>query len=264
MKEARTYSEWRLMLARPHSGAENMARDTALMDRARETGQSVFTVYSWSVPTLSLGRNQAARGRYDADALRRHGIDVVRRPTGGRALLHDREVTYSVTAPSFDHESLRASYARINRILLEGLSRLGVDASEARLEERTPQLGDLPCFAAPVVGELVTEGAKLVGSAQLRENGALLQHGSILIDDDQRVISDLLEGAGPKIVSPAPATLHRSLGRVPSIAEVASALFDAVRSLEDESALPLAEVELREATSRYLERYESKLWTWRK
>ena len=87
------------MLVPPRSGSENMARDSALMDRARATGERIFSVYSWERPTLSLGRNQTAKDRYDLREMDARGIDVVRRPTGGRALLHWREVTYSVAAP---------------------------------------------------------------------------------------------------------------------------------------------------------------------
>ncbi|HMA19794.1 MAG TPA: hypothetical protein VKO87_03265, partial [Gemmatimonadaceae bacterium] len=97
-----------------------MARDSALMDRARETGETVFSVYSWERPTLSLGRNQTALDKYDLAEIERRGMDVVRRPTGGRALLHWREVTYSVTARISERESLSESYERINRILLRG------------------------------------------------------------------------------------------------------------------------------------------------
>ena len=252
------------MLAPCRSGAENMARDTAFMERAKATGETVFSVYSWASPTLSLGRNQTAKSRYDLDEIRRRGIDVVRRPTGGRALLHHHEVTYSVTAPITDDESLRNSYERINRILIDGLGRLGVRATEAANGERTPQPGDLPCFAAPAEGELVTSGAKLVGSAQLRENGALLQHGSILIDDDQPIIAQLLIETAAANASPSAATLRGLLGRSPSIQEVAVALFDGVHALEDPDALPLDESEIRDAALTHMEHYMNELWTWRR
>ena len=252
------------MLAPGRSGAENMARDTALMERAQATGETVFSAYSWACPTLSLGRNQTAKGRYDLDEIRRHGIDVVRRPTGGRALLHHHEITYSVTAPITDDESLRNSYERINRILINALERLGVSAAKAANGKRTPQPGDLPCFAAPAEGELVTSGAKLVGSAQLRENGALLQHGSILIEDDQPLIAQLLNEKSAANASPPAATLCGLLGRSPSIHEVAHALFDGVLALEDPDALPLEESEIRDAALGHVEHYMNELWTWRR
>src|SRR5438105_3962404 len=108
---------WRLLQTVPATGAFNMALDEALMAYARETGTWVLRVYSWSSPTLSLGRNQRARGGYDPTRLAQQHIDVVRRPTGGRAILHDREITYSVAAPVADAGDLRESYARINRLL---------------------------------------------------------------------------------------------------------------------------------------------------
>ena len=254
---------WRLMLVPPRTGAENMARDAALMERARLTGESVFSVYSWSRPTLSLGRNQTARDRYDLDEAERLGIDVVRRPTGGRALLHWREVTYSVTAP-ISGDELKESYAGINGVLLYGLLKLGVDASEAAVAGRTPAPGDLPCFAEPSQGELVTKGAKLVGSAQVRESGAMLQHGSILIGDDQRLIQDLLREKSKTNEAPPAATLGDALGREPSIGEVAEALFDAVRALEDPHATLIDETEIAAMTAHHVEHFQNPLWTWRK
>ena len=264
MTGSRTWPTWQLMHADPRSGAENMARDTGLMDRARATGEAVFSVYSWSRPTLSLGRNQLAAGRYNLGDIAERGIDVVRRPTGGRALLHWREVTYSVTAPIDDSEPLRESYERINRILLNGLARLGVHAIEAVGQVPTPRPGELPCFAQPSDGELVVNGAKLVGSAQFRENGAMLQHGSILIADDQPVIASLLLSNGPELEPPKASTLTEALGRVPSIEEVVTRLFEAVREIEDADASILREAETRDHTARHIDHYRNELWTWRK
>lgn len=253
---------WRLMLVGERSGAENMARDAALTDRARETGETVLAVYRWSRPTLSFGRNQTARGCYDEHEILRRGIDVVRRPTGGRALLHHREVTYSVTSRTRDDESLRDAYRRINAIVIRGLSLLGVVAQESPRSETATLPGQLPCFALPSEGELVVGDRKLVGSAQVRADGALLQHGSILLDDDQSIIGDLL--TEKKANGRTPATLKEVMGRMPDAAEVAEALFVAVRELEDPSASPLDERELSRATAEHLDRYQTKWWTWRR
>jgi lipoate-protein ligase A len=240
-----------------------MARDSGLMDRARETGESVFCVYSWERPTLSLGRNQTARGRYDLDRIRQRGLGVVRRPTGGRALLHHREVTYSVTAPVRHGEALLDTYRWINRILLRGLERLGVEAAEASATEPAPRPGMLPCFATPGDGELVSRGLKLVGSAQVRENGSLLQHGSILIEDDQSIIAQVsLEEFSVGL--PPAATLTGALGRCPSVAEVADALVDALAEVEHTVPEPLAEDEVAHFAGRYVERFSNELWTWRR
>jgi lipoate-protein ligase A len=251
------------MLAPPRSGAENMARDTGLMDRARDTGETVLSVYSWATPTLSLGRNQTASGRYDLDAAKARRIEIVRRPTGGRALLHWHEVTYSVTAP-VANDSLSDSYRRINAVLLEALSRMGVNASIVSGDGPSLPPGELPCFAAPAAGELVVNGAKLVGSAQFRENGALLQHGSILLRDDQQMIASLMHPSFADTRPARAATLADALGREPSVAEVASHLFDAVRALEDSSARSLEETETRQYTARHLSEYQNELWTWRR
>lgn len=264
MTGERRNRRWRLLSALPHSGAENMARDVALMNRARETGEIVFSVYGWAQKTLSLGRNQTAKGCYDLGRMREMGVDVVRRPTGGRALLHYREVTYSVTAPLEQGDSLRESYEQINRILLLGLRQLGVEASVADPEGPPALPTDTPCFAAPVRGELVSEGRKLVGSAQWRDGGSLLQHGSILIDDDQSLIELFSIRSDEREPVPIPATLSAALGRTPQISEVSNALFEAVRSLEDPTASTLDETEVRGVTMAELPRFQNELWTWRR
>src|SRR5690349_21007939 len=104
---------WMLLHTPPLGGAENMALDEALLERARVSGDAVFRVYTWAEPTLSFGRNQTALGVYNRDRAAAQGAGVVRRLTGGRALLHSREVTYSVTAPLSIGASLRESYTRI-------------------------------------------------------------------------------------------------------------------------------------------------------
>src|SRR5205814_2393375 len=119
------------------------------------------------------------------------GLDVVRRPTGGRAILHDREITYSVTAPVRDAGDLRESYERINRLLLSALHSIGVSASVAVAATRSVAPGMAPCFDEPTPGELTLAGRKLAGSAQWRSEDALLQHGSILIADDQSLLATL-------------------------------------------------------------------------
>jgi lipoate-protein ligase A len=241
-----------------------MARDVALMDRARKTGEIVFSVYGWTGKTLSLGRNQRAKGCYDLGRMRAMGVDVVRRPTGGRALLHHREVTYSVTAPLEQGDTLRDSYERINRILLSGLQQLGVHASVADPEGPAAMPTDTPCFATPVRGELVSDGRKLVGSAQWRDGASLLQHGSILIDDDQSLIRLFSIASEPQDPVPIPATLTRALGRAPEISEVSHALFESVRAFEDPTASELDESEVRSATLAELPRFQEELWTWRR
>jgi lipoate-protein ligase A len=240
-----------------------MARDVALMRRARESGEIVFSIYEWATPTLSFGRNQTALGLYNREALVDRGVNVVRRPTGGRSLLHHREVTYSVTAPVDHSETLRRSYERINRILLDGLTRLGVGASIANPSSTAKPPTDLPCFAEPSKGELVSDGRKLVGSAQWRDSGALLQHGSILIEDDQPMIR-LFSVSSENENIPGAATLSAALGRTPNVDEVAEAMFDSVRSLEDSNAIMLDESDIKAAITEQVAHFENELWTWRR
>jgi lipoate-protein ligase A len=239
-----------------------MAVDAALMDRARTTGETVLRVYTWSAPTLSFGRHQRVRGLYDAERLRAAGVDVVRRPTGGRAILHHRELTYSVTAPERENESLRSTYARINGMLLSALSRLGVHATLAAPAARARIPDGAPCFEEPAAGELEVAGRKLVGSAQLRESGALLQHGSILVDDDQPLVSSLAERAIP--VAPAPATLREILGRAAEPSELAEAFASAMRELDGESPtpLPLDDAALERSLPASRAHMASEAWIW--
>ena len=255
--------KWRLMMVEPRSGAENMARDAGLMDRARETGEAVFSVYSWARPTLSLGRNQTAADKYDLREIARRNWDLVRRPTGGRALLHHHEVTYSVAAPVSPNDSLSESYHRINSVLIDALASLGVKADEADAVSFALPPTEIPCFAEPARGELVFDGRKLVGSAQVREDGMLLQHGSILVENDQQSIAEVMLAQPSESVGTA-ATLTEALGRAPSISEVASALFASVMLLEDAGAKRIAEPEVIDFTNRHLEKFRSEWWTWRR
>ena len=239
------------------------------MAYAARTGQWVLRVYSWTSPTLSFGRNQTASGAYDRGRLAERGIGVVRRPTGGRAILHDREVTYSVVGPTADAGDLGESYARINRLLIAALCRLGLDAivvdrtdpslKDPELERRGP----LPCFHHPSAGEITLHGRKLVGSAQWRCSDALLQHGSILVDDDQVQLASFATVMTGDI--PKPATLRDALQRTPSQTEVAQVLFDAVRELEDPSACQLElNQPLLDRANVLRQHYLDDGWTWRR
>lgn len=240
-----------------------MATDEALMERARQTAEWTLRVYSWLAPTISLGRNQTAVGRYDLDLIAARGFGIVRRPTGGRAILHDREVTYSVTAPTSAAGELGESYRRINRLLLAALNALGVGATAATPATRAISPGMSPCFDEPAAGEVVVDGRKLAGSAQWRIDGALLQHGSILVADDQSTLAELAVGGQKQIARPA--TLTEALGWRPSTDDVATALHEAVRSIEDAGASPLEiDEDLRARTTALVVRYSDDAWTWRR
>jgi lipoate-protein ligase A len=236
------------------SGARNMAVDHALATRVRD-GAAVVRLYGWTRPTLSLGRNEPA-GPYAADALRAAFIDVVRRPTGGRAVLHDQELTYAVLAPIGTWGGVRAAYFRIHEALAHGLRALGAPVDIAGgTRPLTPDAG--PCFRSPAAGEVVAEGRKLVGSAQARIGRAMLQHGSILLDGDQGPLGGV-EEAGP-------IGLRELVGDV-SIDEVAAAVAESLRALLggswSDGELDASE---RETADRLeAETYARDSWTWRR
>lgn len=192
--------DWRLILGVGDAGglcaaagARNMAVDHALRESVEAGGQPILRLYRWKPACLSLGRNQHAAGLYDEACARAAGIDIVRRPTGGLAVLHDRELTYCVLAPLELLGGARNAYHAINRSLVDGLRRLGVPAGMAddgAIRDPRRDAAE-PCFQAPASGEVVALGRKLVGSAQRCENRTLLQHGSILLDGSQQTVRRL-------------------------------------------------------------------------
>ena len=233
------------------SGAENMARDHALALEL-PAGGAALRLYRWNVPTLSLGRNEPAFGRYDPDLLRRLGVAVVRRPSGGRAVLHWRELTYAVALPA-STLGPRAAYRWINELLAGALASLGVPAEIAPRAGRAQPPDAGPCFRGSAPGEVVVQGRKLVGSAQVRIRRALLQHGSILLEDDQGQLQSL----GAPADGVAPATLSDLLDRPLARDELEVALLKAFEVAAEEGPPS-------QAIERELElRYRSDAWTWR-
>lgn len=248
---------WTLLLeTEGRRGSENMAVDHSLL-RAAQEGVAFLRLYRWSPACLSFGRNETARTRYDAAAIRRLGLDTVRRPTGGRAVWHDSELTYAVAAPCTVFGTLAETYITIHRMLADALRRLGVPVALAPRRSRTPRLAAGACFATAVGGELVVRNAKLVGSAQVREGAAFLQHGSVLLQNDQDVVTDVT--CGPRTSAKA-ISLTEALGRKTPIP------FDPV-------AIAIAEAARRAWAGCWTEgvppivtdvwRYGDDAWTWR-
>jgi lipoate-protein ligase A len=253
---------WHFCETPPADGPFNMALDEALMRRAAATGDAVFRVYGWSGRTLSLGRNQRAKGCYDDAAARRLGVSFVRRPTGGRALLHHREITYSATLPAADAAAASQAYDFINEVLLDGLALLGVRAARAPGGHAIPP-GLRPCFDLPAEREIVVGSRKLVGSAQWRHGGALLQHGSILVANDQPLIAELL--AGEAAAEPLAATLGDALGREPSLGEVAAPIRRALEQSVGAAVGSLPDDALQsDEIPKLRQTYADDAWTWRR
>ena len=253
---------WRLLDTPPARGAWNMALDEALAESVAEGAGPVLRFYRWSPPCLSLGRNQPAAGLYDVEAIRARGWDVVRRPTGGRAVLHHRELTYSAALPDALLGSAREAYAAMNRALVAGLRRLGVDAAvQGDTGRRAPAPSTSPCFAEPVEGEVMAGGRKLVGSAQRRLGSVLLQHGSLPLEDDQGEVAALLRQ--PVADADRPAALVPLLGREPAWEELVAALAQGWRealAAEVEAGAPTRGERARAGV--LAERYGSTAWTW--
>ena len=167
-----------------------MALDAWLLRRTLEGGGPNLRFYLWTRPTLSLGRSQDAQMVVDFPFCDARGIDVVRRPTGGRAVLHHLELTYAATG-LFGRDGfpkgVQETYRAICEALCAGLSRLGVGASPwggGHAPLPSPK-SPLPCFANPAPGEIVLHGKKMIGSAMAVDGAGFLQHGSILIAVDE-------------------------------------------------------------------------------
>jgi lipoate-protein ligase A len=234
-----------------------MAVDEALLRDAQE-GFASLRLYRWSPPCLSFGRNESACVRYDRRRIADLGLATVRRPTGGRAVWHEHEVTYAMAAPCAMFGSLREAYITIHRFLGRALARLGAEVTLAdRHHARTPTPDVGACFASPVGGELVSGTRKLVGSAQVREGSAFLQHGSILLQDGQRVVADVAAG---RALAPTATALATVLQRPITFTEVADAVIAEARSTwpgpwEERTVEPSA------AT---VARFADPGWTWRR
>lgn len=252
---------WTLFVDIPRPGWENMAVDAALLDRTLATGEAFLRCYRWEPHCLSFGRHEPALRRYDTARIRALGLSSVRRPTGGRAVWHARELTYAVTAPLSTFGGMREAYAAIHALLAAALGTMGVQALLAPRSSLTPGLGSGPCFATPVGGEVLVRERKVVGSAQLRSGDAFLQHGSLLLADDQGLVGEL---AG---LTPHPAGAGRAgpLGIEPSFEEAAEAVLATAESLLEgavrEEGLPAGIAEL---ATPHAARFRSDAWTWQR
>lgn len=242
----------------PRPGYLNMAIDEALLAAAEATGVGVLRLYRWEPFCLSFGRHEPAARRYRRDRIAALGLDAVRRPTGGRAVWHARELTYAVAAPQAAFGSAPAAYLRIHGTIAEALASLGAPASLAPRGPRASPAARGPCFATPVGGEVVVAGRKLVGSAQLLRGNALLQHGSVLLEGDQRTLCEVAAGPMP---AGGEASLESVLGRPVGFEEVARALAARARSWGGWDTLDDPEPILRQAEP-LTDRYRSDAWTW--
>lgn len=276
---------WRLLRTGAGDPAWNMAVDEAVVS-AVSRGRAAPTVrfYGWNPPTLSIGYFQRAEAEVELDRLAEAGVGFVRRPTGGRAVLHDRELTYSIAVPE-NYPGIPKTVTEAYRVLSEGLRqgfiRLGLQAEMAKLADGNKEAFDAPgsaaCFDSPSWYELLVEGRKVAGSAQLRHNGAVLQHGSVLLDLDAGQLFRLLKfrsaelreklsrSFGDKAVAINP--LLAAIGRPPVSFRDAEEAFRL--GMEEGLGVRLAEEELtdeeRETAERLVrEKYGNNEWNLRR
>jgi lipoate-protein ligase A len=287
--------KWRLLRTGHNSGAWNMAVDEAIMIHvAKKAVPPTFRLYGWVPPTLSLGRLQSYLRDVDPENCKSLGVDVVRRPTGGRAVLHDNEVTYSLIISEDDPllpPDLRDSFYLATEGIVKGLAILGIEAeiqgrqwtgglakayrSELRGEreaDQTVQSG--ACFDSPSWYEVVADSKKLVGSAQARLKGVFLQHGSILItlDADKvcRVLRydslDAKDRASSQLLEHA-TSIDAILGHSVSFREVEEAVISGMREHIDPIELvegQLLSEELSSAEDLIFRKYRADAWTKRR
>jgi lipoate-protein ligase A len=228
------HATWRLLDTGWSDGATNMAMDEAIM-LAVAAGKSPPTLrfYGWSPPCVSVGYAQSLDQEVDLGACRRHGYTWVRRPTGGRAVLHVDELTYSVIAPLSEPRvrgDILTSYRRLSHGLLAGLRLLGCEAVQANPLPAGGPSASAACFDVPSAYEILASGRKLVGSAQARRRRVILQHGAIPLEGDVARIGDVLVLSSQerqmlrRKLSSKATTLEAALGRKVSFHECAEAL----------------------------------------
>ena len=181
-----------------------MAADEALVRAVATGARPAVRVYGWQPPAVSFGYAQRVKREIDVQKVRALGLDIVRRPTGGRAVLHWHELTYSVVCAADDPAmggNIGEAYRKISAGLLAGIRLLGVDATfESRRHPQPSPRGKIltaPCFTSTAQYEVTFQGRKLIGSAQQRIGNTLLQHGSLLLGAEHKHIADLLPDDKP-------------------------------------------------------------------
>jgi lipoate-protein ligase A len=228
---------WRLLITPPAHGAWNMAVDEAILEHAGR-GESLPTLrlYAWEPACLSLGYAQPYSD-VDETRLKKYGWEVVRRPTGGRAILHTDELTYSVTAPPDEPGvtgSVLESYNRLAVALLAAVQSLGLPVEMKDGPNPNHEMHNPVCFEVPSAYEITVQGKKLIGSAQARRKEGVLQHGSLPLTGNLARITDALtfadeperQNAAQRLLEHA-ATVESVLGRQVSWSEAAQVFINA-------------------------------------
>ncbi len=262
---------WRLLLEpAPREGALNMAIDEAML-RSVAAGEAPPTLrlYAWT-PAVSLGRGQPYAD-VDADALRARGYGLVRRPTGGTAVLHTDEVSYSVAVPDDEPRlghNVVESYRGISAALLHALARLGLDGAVARrhVEGRAVHRATRSpvCFATPADYEITVGERKLVGSAQMRIKGGIMQHGTLPLAGEIAALCDLLSARpDPGEIRARTLTLHEALGGAVPRTKIVGALLEGFTEVLNLTLLPGTFLPQERVRMEHLlvSKYQTEEWT---
>ncbi|WP_100373454.1 lipoate--protein ligase family protein [Bacillus sp. FJAT-45037] len=273
---------WRFIDSGNCSAAYNMALDEALLDwHSKGKIPPTIRFYGWNPATLSIGYFQKVEKEVNMDAVKAYGLGFVRRPTGGRGVLHDDELTYSVIVseehPDMPH-TVTEAYRVISEGILEGFKKVGLDAYFAvpRTEEEKSALKNprsAVCFDAPSWYELVVEGRKVAGSAQTRQKGVILQHGSIILDIDEDKLFDLFKYPSERVRERMQRNFKNKAVAINALRATALSMEEAKEAfrygfekglnieLEPYTLTPKEEAEVQKIAQ---ERYEQDEWNYRK
>ncbi len=187
-------NKWFLLVENePGKGSYNMAVDDFLFESLGKEPVTFIRFYTWKRPTVSIGCSQDIREVLDLGFCQKNRIDIVRRITGGKLVLHHREVTYSVCSSDVTAftSSLSGSYKKISEALITGLKKLDIHAYLAGDENPSYSRSSLPCFSYPARNEIKVKGRKIVGSAQKRSAHRFMQHGSIPLENDDQLLQSV-------------------------------------------------------------------------
>lgn len=272
---------WNFINSGSHDPFYNMAMDEALLNFvSRGEIDPVIRFYTWDPATLSIGYFQRLKKEIDIDKVKEKGYGLVRRQTGGRGVLHDKELTYSVIVPESHQKmpkTVTEAYRVISQGLLEGFKLLGFDAYFAvpkskEEREKLKQPRSSVCFDAPSWYELVVEGRKIAGSAQTRQKGVILQHGSILKDIDIDDLFDMfifknerLKDKMKQAFIDKAVAINDISDKVVSLEEMEAAFEKGFQKGLDINFKPLELTKEQQAEVKELaEKYKSDEWTFRK
>lgn len=233
-------SDWRIIYDRPAGGAMNMAVDEAILESV-VNGSSLPTLrlYAWEPPCVSLGYAQPVSD-VSIEELTKRGYELVRRPTGGRAILHTDELTYSVNGPQDEPRlagGVLTSYNNLAQALLFALRSLGIPAVSEQRSAANPKLesnkNNPVCFEVPSTYEITVGGKKIIGSAQARRKGGVLQHGSLPLNGNLIRLIEVLNFPNQKSREAAAARLLKKAATIQDVSGDQVSWDTAARAFED-------------------------------